>query len=135
MMRTDPRYTRVRALLEAKEVPRNSDGRIELCHHCQRAVYFAGGLLPLLIRDVERRIVDIWIADGKKRAPLPIIAPLETASMTAIRVAFQSGLLSRDDARRRMREAMRKELNKMNSGHKSAAKDHRRIDNEATSRH
>ena len=54
MMRTDPRYTRVRAMLTAPEVPRHGNGGILLCHLCQRWVYFRGGLLELLTRTLER---------------------------------------------------------------------------------
>lgn len=52
-MRTDPRYTRVRLMLTAPEVPRTLHGGLRLCHGCQRAVYFIGGFLNLLARDLE----------------------------------------------------------------------------------
>jgi hypothetical protein len=53
-MRTDPRYTRVRNMLTDEAVPRLPTGGIALCHWCQRAVYFAGGFLKLLISHVEQ---------------------------------------------------------------------------------
>lgn len=53
-MRTHPKYDRVRAMLVSEEVPRTPDGGIQLCHLCQRALYFAGGFLPLLVKDLRR---------------------------------------------------------------------------------
>lgn len=53
-MRTDPRYTRVRALITDEAIPRFKDGGIALCHVCQREVYWRGGFLELLIKQVER---------------------------------------------------------------------------------
>lgn len=53
-MRMDPRYTRVRKLLTAPEVPRFSGGGIALCHACQRQVYWSKGLLPLLAEDLRK---------------------------------------------------------------------------------
>lgn len=55
-MRTDPRYQRVRKLVMT-EAPNDERGNILLCHHCQRALYFAGGMTTLLVRDLEREIV------------------------------------------------------------------------------
>jgi hypothetical protein len=52
-MRTDPRYTRVRSMLTHEAVPRLANGGIALCHVCQRQVYFAGGFIELLVRNVE----------------------------------------------------------------------------------
>lgn len=52
-MRMDKRYTRVRDLLAAPVVPRTTNGRIALCHTCQRSVYFARGFLELLINDLN----------------------------------------------------------------------------------
>lgn len=51
LMRTDPRYTRVTALLA--EVPRDDEGNIAFCRRCQRSVYFANGVVPLLINDLR----------------------------------------------------------------------------------
>lgn len=53
-MRMDPRYTRVREMLKAPEVPRFSGGGISLCHWCQRAIYFNKGFLKTLIRDLQK---------------------------------------------------------------------------------
>lgn len=53
MMRTNPRFRRVRLLIK-RDVPHDQFGRLLMCHHCQRAVYFAGSLDRLLIRDLER---------------------------------------------------------------------------------
>lgn len=58
-MRTDPRYTRVRDMLLAPEVPRLSSGGIALCHICQRNVYFRGGLIQLLIRHIKQMTREI----------------------------------------------------------------------------
>ena len=59
LMRTDPRYTRVRDMLRAPEVPRRKSAprfpgadNIALCHTCQRWVYWRGGLVDLLVKDV-----------------------------------------------------------------------------------
>src|ERR1700748_1595942 len=52
-MRPDPRYSRVRTMLTAPEVPRLQAGGIALCHHCQRKAYFAGGFIELLIKQVR----------------------------------------------------------------------------------
>ena len=53
-MRTDPRYTRVRDMLNEPEVPRHQGGGIALCHSCQRQVYFDGGFLRHLTKQVRR---------------------------------------------------------------------------------
>lgn len=53
-MRMDPRYSRVRNMLTAPEVPRFRGGGVALCHHCQRAAYFKKDFLSLLIADLER---------------------------------------------------------------------------------
>lgn len=49
MMRTDRRYTRVRDMLLSEAA---TDGRLVLCHYCQRQAYFAGSVLRLLVRDL-----------------------------------------------------------------------------------
>lgn len=53
-MRTDPRYGRVREILNHESIPRMRNGGIKLCHCCQREIYFAGGFLELLIRRLIR---------------------------------------------------------------------------------
>jgi hypothetical protein len=53
MMRTDRRFHRVRKMI-LEQSPKDEAGRIALCHQCQRSVYFAGGMLHLLVRDLER---------------------------------------------------------------------------------
>lgn len=50
-MRTDPRYTRVARMLD--ECPHDRRGLIELCHYCQRQIYFAGGYIKWLARVTE----------------------------------------------------------------------------------
>ena len=67
-MRTDPRYMRTRAMLTDEAVPRLASGGIALCHLCQRAVYFAGGFLELLRRQLERTARDM-------RATIPGACP------------------------------------------------------------
>lgn len=52
-MRTDPRFNRVRTMMLDQAVPRLENGGIALCHICQRNVYFAGGFLMLLVRNIE----------------------------------------------------------------------------------
>lgn len=52
-MRTNRRYTRVRSILTDDAVPRLANGGIALCHGCQRAVYFAGGFLTVLMKRLE----------------------------------------------------------------------------------
>ena len=47
-MRTDPRYSRVKAMITDEAVPRDAFGLLRLCKGCQRNVYFAGGFLRLL---------------------------------------------------------------------------------------
>ena len=58
LMRTDPRYSRVRDMLTVPEVPRRRvrgvKPNIALCHFCQRRVYHAGGFLELLAKKVKR---------------------------------------------------------------------------------
>lgn len=51
-MRTDRRYTRVRQMITDAAIPRNERGLLRLCRDCQRDVYFAGGFLKLLARDL-----------------------------------------------------------------------------------
>lgn len=51
-------------MITAPEVPRLANGGLALCHHCQRAVYFAGGFVDLLVEDVRRAAAD---AAFKKR--------------------------------------------------------------------
>jgi len=53
-MRMDARYTRVRNLLTAPEVPRFSGGGIAMCHWCQRAIYWRKDFIKLLIDDLKR---------------------------------------------------------------------------------
>jgi len=48
----DARYTRVRNMLTAPEVPRFSGGGIALCHWCQRGAYWSDSFLALLIKDL-----------------------------------------------------------------------------------
>lgn len=72
-MRTDPRYSRVRNMLTASEVPRFLGGGIALCHGCQRQVYFDGGFLLLLTKQVRREAK----AAAFKRAQATIAARRE----------------------------------------------------------
>lgn len=60
-MRTDKRYGRVRAMITAPEIPRLASGGLALCHFCQRAIYFAGGFVELLVEDVKREANDAAI--------------------------------------------------------------------------
>lgn len=43
-------------MLTDEAVPRLPNGGIALCHFCQRDVYFAGGFLELLQRQLEQMI-------------------------------------------------------------------------------
>ncbi len=52
-MRMNPRYTRTRDTILHPCVPRLPNGGVALCKFCQRNVYFAGGFLELLVRDLE----------------------------------------------------------------------------------
>lgn len=61
-MRTDPRYSRVRAMLTDEAVPRLNGRGIALCRLCQRRVYFSGGFLNLLLKHLD-------IAIKQRRAP------------------------------------------------------------------
>lgn len=54
-MRTDRRYSRVRAMITDPAIPRSRDGLLRLCRVCQRDVYFAGGFIRLLARAVTDR--------------------------------------------------------------------------------
>lgn len=57
LMRTNPRYTRVRDMLEADEVSRMMfRNGIRVCHFCQRDMYFAGGFNELLQKELKRAI-------------------------------------------------------------------------------
>lgn len=60
-MRTDPRYSRVRDMLRDPAVPRRKSApafpgsdNIALCHACQRWVYWRGGFVDLLVKDVQQ---------------------------------------------------------------------------------
>ena len=68
-MRTNPRYTRVRDMINHPSVPRLSNGGVALCHLCQRAVYFANGFLLLLTQDLSREAQAKIIADRKIACP------------------------------------------------------------------
>lgn len=57
-MRTDKRYTRTLEMITAPEIPRTNNGGIKLCRHCQRQVYFCGGFLEMLQRDLEFAVVN-----------------------------------------------------------------------------
>ncbi len=50
IMRFDRRTKRVYDMMTAPEVPRTPAGGIALCHGCQRAIFFAGGLIQLLAK-------------------------------------------------------------------------------------
>ena len=52
MMRTNTRYTRVATMLR-EECPVDAEGRLEVCHRCQRDAYFANGFIALLIADIQ----------------------------------------------------------------------------------
>ena len=43
-------------MLTDDAVPRLDNGGIALCHKCQRAVYFAGGFLALVLQSLENQI-------------------------------------------------------------------------------
>lgn len=45
-MRTDRRYQRAKEIVTDPLVPRLNNGGIALCHHCQRACFFAAGPPP-----------------------------------------------------------------------------------------
>jgi hypothetical protein len=66
-MRTHPFYPRVRQMITAPEVPRLASGGLALCHLCQRAVYFAGGFLDLLVSDVCREASNIFAKNNSTR--------------------------------------------------------------------
>lgn len=80
LMRIDPRYKRVRAMITAPEVPRLNNGGIALCHTCQRYVYFQGGYLAMLARAVRRAAMQTacrqraaaYNARRDARAPAPL---------------------------------------------------------------
>lgn len=57
LMRTHPRYKRVRALITDDAIPKLPNGGPALCHACQRSVYFRNGYLPLMIADLKREAV------------------------------------------------------------------------------
>lgn len=40
------------ALITASDVPRSDDGRINICHFCQRSAWFVGSFTELLIIDL-----------------------------------------------------------------------------------
>lgn len=65
-MRTHPSYSRVRTMITAPEIPRLPGGGLALCHFCQRAVYFAGGFVQLLIADVQRAAYDEMLRKGRE---------------------------------------------------------------------
>lgn len=52
-MRYDRRYPRVLGLITDAAIPRTKSGGIKLCKFCQRDIYFVGGFLKLLARDLE----------------------------------------------------------------------------------
>jgi hypothetical protein len=52
-MRYNPRYSRVLSLITDPAIPRTKGGGIQLCKWCQRQVYFVGGFLKLLARDLD----------------------------------------------------------------------------------
>lgn len=66
LMRFDTRYKRVYQMLTAPEVPRLRNGGIALCHTCQRNVYWRGGFLQLLAREVKREAM--YAACRQRRA-------------------------------------------------------------------
>lgn len=48
LMRTHPAYSRVRDMLKGPDMPHMKNGGLALCHICQRRVYWAGGIVPLM---------------------------------------------------------------------------------------
>lgn len=52
-MRTNSRATTIDMITDPC-IPRNSDGVLQLCHGCQRQVYFDGGFIRSLARRLER---------------------------------------------------------------------------------
>lgn len=66
-MRTDPRYSRVKAMILDEATPRDNSGRLAFCHFCQRAVYFAGGTIKLLAEDLEMAATAKIIENGRRK--------------------------------------------------------------------
>lgn len=69
LMRTNPKYTRVRDMITHSSVPRLPNGGIALCHLCQRAVYFANGFLLLLTQDLSRAAQSKMVSSRKTVCP------------------------------------------------------------------
>lgn len=68
LLRTDPRYHRVRDMLLADEVPRTRfRAGIKLCHPCQRNVYFCGGFNRLLVKVLKNEARLATIKHGVDR--------------------------------------------------------------------
>lgn len=68
-MRTNPKFSRVRSMILAPEVPRLDNGGVALCHGCQRSAYFAGGFLLLMAKDLSREADLIHLSGSKPRCP------------------------------------------------------------------
>lgn len=52
-MRYDQRYSRVKAMITDQAIPRTASGGIRLCKWCQREIYWVGGFLKMLARDLD----------------------------------------------------------------------------------
>lgn len=59
-MRYNRRYTRVLSMITAPEVPRRADGGLAICRFCQRDIYWHGGFLKMLARQLEIAAARHW---------------------------------------------------------------------------
>ena len=78
LMRTDPRYNRVKSMITAPEVPRTVDGTLRLRHTCQRRVHFAGGFNKLLIKIAKAEVCRANMRKMRKRQSLQNEIPQKT---------------------------------------------------------
>lgn len=62
-MRMHPRYTRVRSIVTADDVPRLSNGGVALCHVHQRSVAFAGSLTEYLVKHLRMSAMNGFIGE------------------------------------------------------------------------
>lgn len=53
MLRHNTAYRRTHDMLVAPDIPRTDWGGIQLCHMCQRSIFFAGGIVGLLVKELR----------------------------------------------------------------------------------
>lgn len=66
LVRTNPRFSRVKGMILDEATPRSPDGRIAFCRGCQRAIHLAGGTIRLLADDLHKAAIAALVERGSQ---------------------------------------------------------------------